>query len=49
VGLGRMQAREGRLDVLFHYRGAREGGFGVSAFYCGLVWVGKGAVTRGPP
>lgn len=29
--------------------GAREGGFGVIAFYCGLVWVENEAVAQGLP
>jgi hypothetical protein len=28
---------------------AREGGFGVIAFYCGLVWVENEAVAQGLP
>lgn len=35
--------------LFFMLCGAREGGFGVIAFYCGLVWVENEAVAQGLP
>jgi len=40
VGLGRVETREGLLDVVFHFVWVPvRAVFGVSAFDCGLVWT----------
>jgi hypothetical protein len=47
VGLGRLETREGRLYVVFHFVWVPvRAVFGVSAFDCGLVWTESDTAVR---